>query len=123
MFRSNKQSKQVDRKPLRIRTGDMVLVISGKDRSKTPRKVLGVLPKEGKVIVEGVNMMMDRQKQRGGGRASGINQQDMIEKPYPIDRSNVALVDPQSRKRTRVRMKTQADGKRVRVATKSGETI
>jgi large subunit ribosomal protein L24 len=123
VFRSNKKQKEVNRKPLRIRTGDEVIVIAGKDRSKTPRKVLAVLPKEGKVIVEGVNMMMDRQKQRGGGRASGINQQDMIEKPYPIDRSNVALVDPQSRKRTRVRMKAQADGTRTRVATKSGETI
>src|ERR1044072_1366782 len=106
MFRSNKKPKEVNRKALHIRTGDMVLVISGKDRSKTPRKVLGVLPKEGKVIVEGVNMMMDRQKNQRGGRAAGINEQDMIEKPYPIDRSNVALIDPQSKKATRVKVAT-----------------
>jgi large subunit ribosomal protein L24 len=122
MFRSNKKPKEVNRTPLRIRVGDQVIVISGKDRSKTPRKVLGVLAKEGKVIVEGVNMMADRQKNQRGGRAAGINEQDMIDKPFPIDRSNVALIDPQSKKRTRVKMTTQ-NGKRVRVAVKSGETI
>jgi len=122
VFRANKKPKEVNRKPLRIRVGDMVLVLSGKDRSKTPRKVLGVLTGEGKVIVEGVNMMMDRQKNQRGGRAAGINEQDMIEKPFPIDRSNVALIDPQSKKPTRVKIVTQND-KRVRVSTKSGETI
>jgi large subunit ribosomal protein L24 len=122
MFRSNKKPREVNRKALHIRTGDMVLVISGKDRSKTPRKVLGVLPREGKILVEGVNMMMDRQKNQRGSRAAGINEQDMIEKPYPIDRSNVALIDPQSKKATRVKVATQ-NGERVRVAVKSGETI
>lgn len=123
MFRSKRQ-QIVQRKPLNIRTGDTVLVISGEGRGNTPRKVLGVLPKQGKVIVEGVNIMKDRQKQQGGsGRASGINNQDFIEKPVPIDRSKVALIDPQTKKRTRVKIKTEADGKRVRVAGKSGETI
>ena len=124
MFRSKRQQQNVTRKPMNIRTGDTVLVISGEGRSKTPRKVLGVLPKEGKVLVEGVNVMKDSQKNRNkSGRASGINEQDFIEKPFPIDRSKVALIDPQSKKRTRVKIKTEADGKRVRVAGKSGETI
>ena len=124
MFRSKRQQQNVTRKPMNIRTGDTVLVISGEGRSKTPRKVLGVLPKEGKVLVEGVNVMKDSQKNRNkSGRASGINEQDFIEKPFPIDRSKVALIDPQSQKRTRVKIKTEADGKRVRVAGKSGETI
>ncbi len=112
------------RKPLRIRTGDEVIVISGESRDpNTPRKVLAVLPREGKVIVEGVNVMKDHQKQRAATRQSGITQQGIIEKPCPIAASRVALVDPQSKKRTRVKMQKQADGKRVRVAVKSGETI
>ena len=123
MFRSNKKQGKINRKPLRIRTGDEVIVISGRDRSNTPRKVLAVLPREGKVVVEGVNMMADYQKPQGGRRASAISQQSVIEKPFPIDRSKVSLVDPQSKKRTRVKMKTQPDGKRVRLAAKSGETI
>ena len=60
MFRSKRQQKQQSRKPLHIRTGDMVLVISGESKSDTPRQVLAVLPKEGKVSVEGVNVMQDR---------------------------------------------------------------
>ena len=123
MLRSKKQ-QETKRRPMRIRTGDDVIVLSGAGRSNTPRKVLGVLPSEGKVIVEGVNVMKDRQRQGAqSGRASGINQQDVIEKPFPIHRSKVALIDPQSKKRTRVKMVTGGDGKRVRVAGKSGETI
>ena len=119
-----RKKKEINRKALRIRTGDTVLVISGEGRSDTPRTVLGVLPKENKVIVEGVNVMKDRQKnQRNTGRQAGINEQDFIEKPYPIHRSNVALLDPQNKKRTRVKMKRQADGNRMRVAARSGETI
>ena len=121
----SKRPQEARRKALNIRTGDDVIVISGAGRKdKTPKKVLSVLTKEGKVIVEGVNVMKDRQRSKSGGsgRASGINQQEVIEKPFPIDVSKVALVDPKSKKRTRVGMKV-VDGKRVRVAVKSGETI
>ncbi|MDQ3812515.1 MAG: 50S ribosomal protein L24 [Armatimonadota bacterium] len=121
--RSKKNKQNQKRRSLHIRTGDEVIVISGEDRSKTPRKVLSVLPKQGKVIVEGVNMMKDHQKNRPANtRTSGINQQGIIEKACPIDISNVALVDPKSKKSTRIRMKDQ-DGKKVRVAVKSGETV
>lgn len=122
MLRSKKQ-QNINRKPLHVRTGDMVIVISGDGKSNTPRQVLSVLPKEGKVIVEGINIMKDRQRKQQGGRAAGINDQDFIEKPYPIDRSKVALIDPKTQKRTRVKIKTEADGRRIRVAGKSGETI
>lgn len=118
-----KKEKEVNRKALNIRTGDDVIVLSGSGRSKTPRKVLSVLTKENKVIVEGVNVMKDRQKAKGGGRASGINQQETVEKAFPIHRSKVALVDPKTKKPTRVKITTQSDGKRVRTAVKSGETI
>ena len=130
MFRSDvtwskktKKKKKVERKPINIRTGDDVIVISGEGRSATPRKVLSVVLAEGKIIVEGVNVMKDTNKKGGGsGRQAGINEQDFIEKPFPIDASNVALIDPKTKKRTRVKSKTQPDGKRVRVG-KSGETI
>ena len=122
MLRSKKQ-QNINHKPLHVRTGDMVIVISGDGKSNTPRQVLTVLPKEGKVIVEGINIMKDRQRKQQGGRAAGINDQDFIEKPYPIDRSKVALIDPKTKKRTRVKIKTEADGRRIRVAGKSGETI
>ncbi len=123
MAYSKRGDKTRPAKPLRIRTGDDVIVLTGKSRDpKTPRKVLGTLPQEGKVIVEGVNMMKDRQKPKGGQRASGINQEENIVKPFPIDASNVALIDPKSGKATRVKMVVQ-DGKRVRVSVKSGDPL
>lgn len=118
-----KAGKKVERRKLHIRTGDMVLVISGEDRSKTPRKVLSVLSNEGKVVVEGVNVMKDSQKQnqqQGGAQASTEN---FIEKPYPIDASNVALIDPKSGAPTRIRLQVDKDGKRQRIAVKSGEVV
>lgn len=108
---------------LHIRTGDAVLIIAGEGRSKVPHKVLSVLPRQGKVIVEGVNVMKDSQKNKQqGGRQADINQQNFIEKPYPVDVSNVALVDPASGKRTRVRLQ-KSDGAVKRIAVKSGQAI
>ncbi len=115
--------KPINRKPLRIKTGDDVIVISGEDKGKTARKVLSVLPKQRKVIIENVNVMKNRKKQSGGQRSSGINQEDVIEKAFPIDASKVMLIDPKSKKATRVRMTTGKDGKLSRTAAKSGEAI
>lgn len=125
MFRGGRSqfAKKVNRKSLHIRVGDEVVVLSGEARKHTG-KVLAVMTRENKVIVEGVNVMKDSLKNKQGtGRQAGINEQDFIEKPFPIHRSKVALIDPQSKKRTRVKIKVEADGKRVRVAGKSGETI
>jgi large subunit ribosomal protein L24 len=117
-----KKKEQNARRSLGIRTGDNVVVISGKNKGAEVRKVLSVLPRDGKVIVEGVNVMKDRQRPQNTGRASGINQQEVIEKPFPIDRSNVMLADPKTNKPTRVSIQ-ERDGKRVRIAKKSGEAI
>jgi len=125
MFRggNSHSSKIKEPKQLHIRTGDTVIVLSGDGRGKTPRKVLSTLPKAGKVIVEGVNMMKDRTpKNKRSAPQAGINEQNFIEKPYAIDRSKVALIDPQTKKPTRVKVKKGSDGKRVRIA-KSGEII
>ena len=118
-----KRKKIINTKPLRIKTGDMVIVISGEDRGATPRQVLSVLPKERRLIVEGVNVMKDRQKQSSQQRSSGINQQDVIEKPFPIHAAKVMLADPKTKKPTRVRISRTAEGVRQRVAAKSGEAL
>jgi large subunit ribosomal protein L24 len=119
----SKRGKTVNRKPLDIKAGDEVVVLSGSGRGKTG-KVEAVLPKQSKVLVEGINIMKDRERNRGGdGRASTVGQTEVVEKAFPIHRSNVALVDPKTKKATRVKIVEGKDGKRVRVAVKSGETI
>lgn len=116
----SKRGPEPRRRVLGIKTGDDVIVLSGAGKSSTPRKVLTVLRQEGKVVVEGVNVMKDRQRKTQG--AQGGQGQEVVEKPFPIDRSKVALVDPKTKKATRVKAVVGADGKKVRVA-KSGETI
>lgn len=117
--------KRAERKKLHVKTGDMVMILSGDGRSKTPRKVLSTLASEGKVVVEGVNVMKKAQKQnqQQGGRQAGINEENFIETAMPIHASKVALIDPKSGERTRVRFQIDKDGKKQRVAVKSGQTI
>src|SRR4051812_40842960 len=100
---------------LNIRKGDKVVVISGKSRDrKTPREVLQVLPKEGKVVVEGVNVVKDAPNKRA--RAAGQEDTGITEKPMPIDVSNVMLLDPKSNVPTRVKRVKGSDGKVARVS-------
>ena len=100
----------------KIKKGDSVVVLSGKDKGRTGT-VSKVLPKEGKIVVEGVNVAARHRKPRQTNPQGGI---DRFEAPMAI--SKVALADPKSGKPTRVRFETK-DGKKVRVAVKSGETI
>ena len=102
--------------PARIRKGDEVIVISGSDRGKTGT-VLDMIPRDGKVLVEGINMIKRHTKPRPPNEPGGV-----IEKPAPIHASNIALVDPKSKKATRIRIE-DVDGKRVRVAVRSGARI
>lgn len=99
-----------------IKKNDMVKIIAGKDKGKSG-KVLQVLVKEDKVIVEGVNVYKKHQKQTAK-REAGI-----IEKNMPIHISNVAAVNPKTNEVTSFRMKTLEDGTRVRVDKKTGEII
>ena len=101
---------------MKIRTGDTVLVISGDDKGKTG-KVLKALPKENKVIVEGVNVNKKHVKPSQAKPKGSIKEINL-----PIDVSNVAFVDPKTNKATKVGY-TEVDGKKVRVAKKSGEII
>lgn len=100
---------------MRIRKDDKVIVLSGKDKGKTG-KVVRAIPVDNKVVVEGVNTVKKHQK------PSMQSQGGIVTKEMPIQVSNVAHIDPESGKATRVRYEHQ-DGKKVRVAIKSGKVI
>ena len=101
---------------MRIKTGDTVVVISGKDKG-TECVVKQALPKQDKVIVEGVNIVKKHERPTQANPNGGINEVEA-----PIHVSNVQLVDPKSGKPTRVSVE-ERDGKRVRIARKSGEAL
>ncbi len=101
---------------MKIKKGDKVIVITGKDKGKTG-EVTKSMPKENKVIVSGVNMVKRHQKPTQEN-AGGI-----VSKEAPIHISNVAIVDPKTGKASRMGTKTLDDGRKVRVAKKSGEVI
>ena len=100
----------------KIKKGDSVVVLSGKDKGKTGT-VAKVMPKDGKVVVEGVNVAPRHRKPNQQNPQGGIDRF-----PAPMHISKVALADPKDGKPTRVRFE-EKDGKKVRVAVKSGETI
>ncbi len=99
----------------KIKKGDSVVVRSGKDKGRTGT-VIQVMPKDGKVVVEGVNVATKHRKPTQANPQGGI---DRVAAPMAI--SKVAVADKDG-KPTRVRFETK-DGKKVRVAVKSGETI
>jgi large subunit ribosomal protein L24 len=100
---------------LKIRKGDNVVVIAGRDRGKTG-EVIRVMPDEGRLLVQGVKMVKRHTAPRPG-QPGGI-----VEKEASIHVSNVAHVDPKESKPTRVGYKT-VDGRKVRFARRSGEMI
>lgn len=101
----------------KIRKGDTVVVLAGKDKGATG-EVTRVMPKDSKVVVAGVNVATRHRK------PSQLNPQGGLERSEaPIHVSNVALKDPKTGKPTRVRFETGKDGKKARVASRSGETI
>jgi len=100
-----------------VRKGDTVIVVAGKERGKKG-KVLRVIPEKGRVVVERLNMIKKHQKPTQKIRQGGI-----IEREGSIHLSNVMLLDPNSDKPTRVGMKALSDGKKVRVARRSGEML
>jgi large subunit ribosomal protein L24 len=100
----------------KIRKGDKVVVLSGRDRGRQG-EVLRVIGKDQRALVRGVNTVKRHQRQTP--RQEG----GIIEKEAPIHLSNLALIDPKSGKPTRVGFKLLSDGRKVRVARKSGEVI
>jgi large subunit ribosomal protein L24 len=101
---------------MKIKKDDIVKVISGKDKNKTG-KVLKAFPVKEQVIVENVNLKKKHQKASKGGQKGQI-----IEKTYPMHVSNVALIDPKTKKVTKIGKKL-VKGKFVRFAKKSGTIL
>ena len=108
--------------PARLKQGDEVVVVGGKDRGKRGR-VLRVEPKKDRVYVEGLNIVKRHQRPQqvaGAQRAEQVG--GVIEKEGPIHLSNVMLVDPKDGKPTRIGIEIE-DGKRLRVAKRSGARL
>ena len=101
---------------LKIRKGDTVTVVTGRDRGRTG-EVLRVVPGQRRVVVQGVNMVKRHTK------PSPASPGGVIEKEAMIDISNVALVDPGDGRPTRVGFRVLEDGRKVRYARRSGEVI
>lgn len=100
---------------MKIKKGDKVMVVAGKDRG-TVGEVTNVFAAENKVIVSGVNMVKRHKRAQGGVKGQ------IVEKPMPIDASNVMFVDPKTNTPTRIGI-VRKEGKRVRVTKKSGSEI
>ena len=100
----------------KIRKGDKVVVLAGKDKGRSG-EVLTVSPKDNKATVRGINMIVRHQRQTQSQEGG------LIRKEAPIHLSNIAVADPKDGKPTRVGFQIQADGKKVRVAKRSGEVI
>ena len=100
----------------KIRKGDKVVVLTGKDKGRTG-EVVKMMPKDGRAVVSGINMVKRHQRQSAGAEAG------IITKEAAIQVSNLAIVDPKDGKPTRVGFKIMDDGHKVRVAKRSGEVI
>ncbi len=101
---------------LKMRRGDEVIVMTGKDEGKRG-EILKVLPKENRVIVKGVNLVKRHQRQTQSAEGG------IVSKEMPIQISNLAIADPKDGTPTRVGFKMLKDGRKVRFAKRSGEVI
>ena len=101
---------------MRIKKGDQVMVITGKDKGKTG-EVLRLIPKDNRALVQGVNMVK-RHTRPTQASAGGI-----LEKEASIQVSNLSQIDPKDNKPTRTGVKVLKDGRKVRFAKRSGEVI
>ena len=100
----------------KIRKGDKVVVLTGRDKGRTG-EVIEVRPTEGRALVRGINMVKRHQRQT-------MNQEGgIISKEAPVHLSNLAYADPKDGKPTRVGFKVLDDGRKVRFAKRSGELI
>ncbi len=102
---------------MKLRSGDKVVVLSGKDRGHEG-EVVKAFPETGRVIVEGVNVVKRHTKPTQAMQQGGI-----LEKEMPIDASNVAILSPSDGKPTKVGYQTTADGTKVRVCRRTGAEL
>ena len=101
---------------MKLKTGDKVVVIAGKSKGKEGT-IIKTLKNENKVVVEGVNMVKKHLKPNGQESGS------IVEREAAIDASNVMILDPKTKKPTRIGHTTNKTGKKVRVAKKSNENL
>lgn len=102
---------------MNFKTGDKVIVIAGASKGKTG-KIMKILEKESRVIVEGVNMIKKHQKPTQNNQTGGI-----IEREAPIHISNIMMVDSKTGKPTKIKIEIDKKGNKVRVSKKSNEKI
>lgn len=101
---------------MNLKTGDKVIVIAGKDKGKEG-KITKILKNDNKVVVEGVNIAKKHIKPNGQSAGS------IVEVEVPIHASNVMILDPKTKKRTRIGHTVDKKGKKIRVAKKSNESL
>ena len=101
---------------MNFKIGDEVVVIAGSNKGKTG-KIIKTLRNENKVVVEGVNIV--KKHLRGTAQQPG----GIVEMEAPINASNVMIIDPKTKKRTRIGHTTDKNGKKIRIAKKSNEKI
>lgn len=101
---------------MNFKTGDKVVVIAGKDRGKEG-KITKILRADNKLVVEAVNVLKKHIKPNGQTAGS------IVEMEAPIDASNVMILDPKTKKRTRIGHTIDKKGKKVRIAKKSNENL
>jgi large subunit ribosomal protein L24 len=100
----------------KIRKGDKVIVLAGRDKGRSG-EVIEVRPDDDRAVVRGINMVKRHQRQ------STSQEGGIISKELAVHLSNIALADPKDGKPTRVGFKVQADGKKIRIAKRSGAEI
>ena len=101
---------------MNFKTGDKVVVIAGKDKGKEG-KIIKILRKENRVVVEGVNIHKKHLKPNGQKEGS------IVDRETPIHASNVMLIDPKTNKPTRIGHTVDKKGKKIRIARKSNENL
>ncbi len=101
---------------MKLKTGDKVVVIAGKDKGKEGN-ITKVLKNENKVVVEGINVAKKHVKPNGQTAGS------IIDMELPIDASNVMILDPKTKKPSRIGHTTDKNGKKVRITKKSNSTL
>ena len=113
----DRHKRNAARVPIHVTKGDTVVVMRGEDKGKEG-KVIRVLTKKGRVVIEGVNIVKRHRKARRAEETSGI-----VDFPAPIAASNVMLLDPKSGAPTRIRHRVDEDGTKERISVKSGDAI
>jgi large subunit ribosomal protein L24 len=102
---------------MKLKKGDKVMVIAGKERGKSAT-IVRVLPQDNLVVLDGLNLVKRHRRASGRTRKGQI-----VDRVMPLHASNVMLLDPKGGKPTRIKIVRGKDGKRERVAVKSGETL